>query len=174
MSGAHAGARRLHALLRMIDLLVFDADDTLRYTMVPGQPTPHAPHEWALLPGVRETLSEIDWSVLPVRVGVASNQDHVAYGHLTYELAAAMLRDTVIAATDRAVREPFVALCPHALDARCGCRKPEPGMLIDLMLRAKARPSATVFVGNAECDRQAAARAGVLFVWAGEVFGVRG
>src|SRR5689334_11626787 len=35
-------------------LFIFDADDTLRHTLVPGQPSPRAADEWELLPGVAE------------------------------------------------------------------------------------------------------------------------
>src|SRR5205085_2553999 len=59
-------------------LVIFDADDTLRRTIVPGQPCPHAEGEWELLPGVRARLHRIPPDVY---IGVASNQDHVGYGH---------------------------------------------------------------------------------------------
>lgn len=156
-------------LLRDVRLLVFDADDTLRRTTVPGQPCPRAPEEWALLPGVRDTLSAVDWS--RVQLGIASNQDQVGYGFLTAGTAERLLRDLVHAATDGRVTDPLIRFCPHPLEMACHCRKPAPGMLFDLIAMAGAAADAALFVGNAAVDREAAARAGVRFVVAGEFFG---
>src|SRR5947199_6096704 len=115
-------------------LFIFDADDTLRRTTVPGQPCPHGADEWELMPRVRETLNRIPWGKpgAPV-LGVASNQDHVAYGHLTLEEARRLLRDLAVAATGTSPPEAALQLCPHALEVACHCRKPGPGMLLSIM-----------------------------------------
>jgi D-glycero-D-manno-heptose 1,7-bisphosphate phosphatase len=152
-----------------VRLVIFDADDTLRRTTAAGKPCPHAPDEWELLPGVRETLARIDWS--GVRLGVASNQDHVAYGHLTHAMAHRLLRDMVSAATGPASVDACIQLCPHALEVPCDCRKPAPGMLLRIMADVGASPAETLFVGDAATDAEAARRAGVAFTWAAEFFG---
>ncbi|HET9465435.1 MAG TPA: HAD-IIIA family hydrolase [Gemmatimonadales bacterium] len=159
-------------MLEKYALVVFDADDTLRETTVPGKPCPHGPGEWVLRPGVREALREVRWG-LPdgPRVGLASNQDQVAYGFLSLDMARRLLRDLAIAATGSAPDEAALQLCPHAADQRCACRKPEPGMLLDIMEHYSVGPHETIFVGNAGVDRDAAARAGVTFMWAADLFG---
>src|SRR3954469_25785878 len=79
-------------------LFIFDADDTLRRTTAPGKPCPHHPGEWELIPGVRETLSQLPWDhPSGPRLGLASNQDQVAYGFLTSEMARRLLRDLALA-----------------------------------------------------------------------------
>ena len=160
---------RLTAMLEGMRLLVFDADGTLRRTTVPNQPCPRTPHEWELLPGVRELLSTVDWSRGP-RIGVASNQDWVGYGLIAPEMAESLLRDLITTATAGAVSDPLIRYCPHRLEEPCGCRKPAPGMLLDLMLTANARRTETLFVGNAGTDRDAATRAGCRFAWASDFF----
>jgi D-glycero-D-manno-heptose 1,7-bisphosphate phosphatase len=154
-------------------LVVFDADDTLRTTLVPGQPCPRAPGEWALLPGVRETLGGVPWGAPGApALALASNQDQVAYGHLTLAASRRLLADCARAATGGyAPPDALLQLCPHALDVACDCRKPAPGMLVAAMGHAGAAPRDTLFVGNAESDREAARRAGVRFAWAWDVFG---
>jgi D-glycero-D-manno-heptose 1,7-bisphosphate phosphatase len=156
-----------------VRLVIFDADGTLRLTTVPGQPCPHAPDEWRLMPGVREQLGAFAWAASSVRVGIASNQDHVGYGLLTAELADTILRDMVLAATDGQVRDPIVRFCPHTLDIRCECRKPAPGMLLSIMQTAGASPEQSVFVGNAWSDEEAARRAHMRFVHAADLFAPR-
>jgi D-glycero-D-manno-heptose 1,7-bisphosphate phosphatase len=62
-------------------------------------------------------------------------------------------------------------LCPHALESDCECRKPKPGMLLRIMKHYGIGPTETIFVGNDEVDRQAAARAKTAFMWTSDFFG---
>ena len=153
-------------------LVVFDADDTLRQTVVPGKPCPHGPGEWVLRPGVRDVLQEVSWGERTApSLGLASNQDHVAYGFLSLETARGLLRDLAVAATGWAPPDPALQLCPHPRDGACECRKPEPGMLLSIMRYYGVEAADTLFVGDAEVDREAAARAGTSFMWASDLFG---
>lgn len=152
-------------------LFIFDADDTLRRTIIPGKPCPHGPEEWVLLPGVRETLCRVRWCEpgSPL-LGLASNQDQVAYGHLSLAMARQLLRDLAFSATRSVPPDAALQLCPHSAEMECQCRKPQPGMLQAIMRSYQVAPQDTVFVGNEEIDRQAAARAGTAFLWAGDFF----
>jgi len=152
-------------------LVVFDADGTLRRTLVAGQPCPLAPGEWELMPRVRETLATVDWRRRELRVGVASNQDWIGYGHLARAMGERLLHDAIAAATSGAARDPIVRLCPHVPEDHCTCRKPAPGMLLEIMATADARATETLFVGDMEIDAEAARRAGVRFRWASDFFG---
>ena len=159
-------------ILTSYRLVVFDADDTLRETVVPGKPCPHAPGEWVLRSGVREVLQEVSWGQRTApNLGLASNQDHVAYGFLSLETAQGLLRDLAVAATGSTPADPALQLCPHPRDGACECRKPEPGMLLSIMRYYGVEPADTLFVGDAEVDREAAARAGTSFMWASDLFG---
>src|SRR4051812_32812568 len=150
------------------ELIIFDADGTLRRTLVPGRPCPRAPGEWELLPNVRETLTSIDWSQR--HLGVASNQDQVGYGLFSREMAERLLRDAVHEATSGRAVSPCIRFCTHTLDVPCYCRKPEPGMLIDIMRTCGVPRRRTLFVGDADIDRHAARSAGTHFMWAKEFF----
>jgi len=112
-------------------------------------------------------------------LAVASNQGGVAWGFMDHETA----RRIVMHAADliSAVDWEF---CPHHPDAtveeitsetyrycrRCQCRKPEPGMIFDLIMRWSSL-NLTTFIGDRPEDQQAAEAAGVKFVWAWEFFG---
>lgn len=157
-------------LLAGVRLVIFDADDTLRRTTIPGQPCPHGDDEWELLPGVRDRLTTIDWCARGIRVAVASNQDHVGYGLIDAAAAHRLLRAAIDAATDCTAPDPEIRFCPHRLEEPCECRKPAPGMLLDLMRQLEVPPSATLFVGDSPSDSEAARRAGVRFSWASEFF----
>ena len=161
---------RSSELVASVRLVIFDADGTLRRTTVPGQPCPHAEHEWELLPNVRASLTTIDWRRHGVAVGVASNQDHVGYGLIHAHLAERLLRDMIAAATGGAVCNPEIRFCPHRLEEPCGCRKPAPGMLLDIMRVRGTEPADTLFVGDSLVDEQAARAAGVHFAWSHDFF----
>jgi D-glycero-D-manno-heptose 1,7-bisphosphate phosphatase len=153
-----------------IKLIIFDVDGTLRRTTVEGKPCPHAPGEWELLPGVGEKLSRIALAQKGIRFGAASNQDQVAYGLLTERMAVQLIEDLFSEAVGASFT-PVIRVCPHAMDAGCGCRKPEPGMLWSVMRDCGVTPDETLFVGDTELDKEAARRAGVSFVWAWNFFG---
>ena len=141
-------------------LFIFDADDTLRHTTSPGQPCPRRPGEWVLLPGVREVLRQVRWDQADSpRLGIASNQDQIAYGHLTLTMARDLLRDLARSAADFDPPEAALQLCPHALDVDCDCRKPRPGMLRAIMGHYRIDARDTLFVGYHEIDREEAIRA---------------
>ncbi len=153
------------------DLWVFDADDTLRRTLVPGRPCPYRETEWELLPGVAETLRPVQWNRLGgPRLGLASNQDRVGYGHLSERAARALLRSLALAAAGVTLPDAALQLCPHRAEEGCECRKPRPGMILRLMRHYRVGAGRTVFVGNHENDRRAAAAAGVRFLEARDLF----
>lgn len=65
-----------------------------------------------------------------------------------------------------------IATCPHpAGPSICWCRKPLPGLAIELMLRHDVEPSRTTYVGRTPHDRTLARRIGVGYVEHGEFFG---
>ncbi|MFL5473307.1 MAG: HAD-IIIA family hydrolase [Gemmatimonadales bacterium] len=152
-------------------LFIFDADDTLRRTIAPGKPCPHRPGEWVLMPGVRDLLTQVPWgSAGSPLFGIASNQDQVGYGRLTITTARNLLRDLAHAAADCQPPDPALQLCPHRLEQECECRKPQPGMLLTIMGYYGVGPDDTLFVGNHEVDREAAARARTSFNWSSSFF----
>jgi D-glycero-D-manno-heptose 1,7-bisphosphate phosphatase len=165
-------ARVKRTQLARYRLCIFDADDTLRRTTVPGQPCPRKANEWELLPGVREALAGLPWGRPEgPRFGLASNQDQVGAGLFTAEEARGLLRDLARAATGTAPPDDALQLCPHALGVACDCRKPAPRMLRRIMELYDIGSRDTVFVGNSDADRGAALAAGVDFLPASELFG---
>lgn len=153
-----------------VRLFIFDADDTLRRTRVPGQPCPHGPDEWELMPGVRETLARYDWHSGRLRLGIASNQDHVGYGLLTEASARLLLQEMVKAAFGKVHPAPRIELCPRSGGGPGGCWKPHPRMLLSIMAHFRTPPHRSVFIGNSGSDRDCALAAGVAFMWRDDFF----
>lgn len=82
--------------------------------------------------------------------------------------------DDTLHRTLRAPRAPFspplASASAHRIEEPCDCRKPAPGMLLAIMGHFGVLPQETLFVGDAECDREAAWRAGVAFIHANRFF----
>ena len=120
-----------------------------------------------LMPNVAETLARerppFDCCF------IVSNQARIGRGEIT---AAEVLRRFAWA-NDRLAR-PFTdwRLCPHGDDDRCACRKPRPGMFLELAELHGVNLAASTHVGDSDRDRDGAANAGIaMFVRARDFFG---
>ena len=64
------------------------------------------------------------------------------------------------------------AVCAHPRDAGCRCRKPRPGLVLDLAATYGVDLATSTLVGDTEVDRALASRCGIpTFYWAGAYFG---
>lgn len=154
-------------------LYIFGADDTLRRCLVPGQPSPYAPGEWELLPGVRDRLTDgtFDWQERHI-FAIASNQPGISIDMLTETTALQMLISTSAAATGVYPRSGSIEFCHHFLpEEGCGCQMPRPGMLTTLMRRFRAQPDETIMIGFQQNECEAAHAAGIDFMDAWTFFG---
>lgn len=59
--------------------------------------------------------------------------------------------------------EPFkeIAICPHAPDDKCECRKPSGQMILDLIQKYHLDPNHSYMVGDKLIDAEAGKNAGV-------------
>jgi D-glycero-D-manno-heptose 1,7-bisphosphate phosphatase len=157
-------------------LIIFDADGTLRYCNVEGQPCPNRDGEWELYPGVAGKLSRFRWSGPGdgdgdgTGYGIASNQGGVGVGYFSLETAMGLLEDTFREAFGFPPEPGTVQICPHHPRSGCQCRKPNPLMLNRLMDLYGVTADRVLFVGDMEADREAAENAGCDFEWAWDFF----
>ncbi|OPL19897.1 MAG: hypothetical protein AVO35_00075 [Candidatus Aegiribacteria sp. MLS_C] len=155
-------------------LIIFDADGTLRYCSVEGQPCPNRDGEWELYPGVAEKLSEFEWRGPGedggTGYGIASNQGGVGAGYFSLDTARELLEDTFRRAFGFDPAPGTVQLCPHHPRSGCGCRKPSPLMINRIIDLYGLEPREVLFVGDSEDDRAAADNAGCDFQWANRFF----
>ena len=94
------------------------------------------------------------------RVVVATNQSGIARGLLdTHTLFA--IHDTLVRALAQVGgRIDAFFFCPHKAEDQCGCRKPQPGMLLEIGRRFNVALEEAYMVGDAQRDLEAAAAAG--------------
>lgn len=115
--------------------------------------------QWQPLPGALEALARLTRA--GVGLAVATNQSAVGRGWLSAaELARIHLR--MLAAVEAAGgRLAAIAVCPHAPDQGCDCRKPAPGLLWRLAECLRFVPGEAALVGDQARDIQAAHAAGM-------------
>lgn len=119
-----------------------------------------SPDEWLPVPGSLEAiarLSRAGWHVV-----IASNQSGIARGLFTMTtlnaIHAKMRRE--LAKAGGAIDALFI--CPHGPDDGCACRKPKPGMFLDIARRYDIALEAVPAVGDSLRDLQAASTAGCM------------
>lgn len=154
-------------------LFIFDKDGTICQHRDGPDKFINSIEDQVLMPGVADKIAVLKAD--GHKVAIASNQGGVAWGYMTYHQARA-----IVAHAARLIRADTWLLCPHHPDApdekygiHCRCRKPLPGMLLDLSVDERMRVddiADIVFVGDMETDQQAAEAAGVRFEWAAEFF----
>ncbi len=180
-----------------VDLLIFDADGTLRECTVPGQPCPNQPGQWRLRPGVQAVLESYPlrcWQQeleQTVALAIVSNQAGVALGYLHPSMPGRLLWETLGASLgmmlrvpDRMLNDPLrsqsgclddlgvsVRWCPSHPDVVDMRRKPNPAMLWEALTEHSVLPERALMIGDRPEDELAAQRANVPFMWAAEFFG---
>ncbi len=113
--------------------------------------------EWQPIDGSLEAIARLNHG--GYTVVVASNQSGLARGYFDIETLSAMHRkmDEMLSKVGGQVDAIFY--CPHGPDDGCACRKPKPGMLLDIGQRFNVSLKDVVFVGDSISDIKAASHA---------------
>jgi len=114
--------------------------------------------EFIPIPGALEAMAKL--YAAGFRLGVCTNQSALGRGLVSEKGLAEIHQRLGEALAEQGAVLEGIRHCPHLPDDGCDCRKPEPGMLIELMTALEVAPSDTVFVGDSLKDVQAALAAG--------------
>lgn len=110
-----------------------------------------------LLPGVKMAMRRLLQAYSDLFI--VTNQAAVAKNYITlpqaWSIQAAV--EQAIGAQGRVVS----AICPHTAQDSCECRKPKPGMILDLAARYQINLSASYLIGDSLTDVATAQKAGV-------------
>ncbi len=117
-----------------------------------------SPAEWTPIPGSLEAIARLTQAGF--RVVVATNQSGLERGLFDMATLNAMHDKMHKAVNQLGGRIDAVFFCPHAQDAGCACRKPKPGMLLEIAERFKLALAGVPAIGDSLRDLQAASAAG--------------
>jgi D-glycero-D-manno-heptose 1,7-bisphosphate phosphatase len=136
-------------------LIILDRDGTINHD---SDEHIKSPAEWKPIKGSLEAMARLTHA--GYRIAVATNQSGIARGLLDTRTLFA-IHDTLLRALAQVGgRVDAFFFCPHAPDAGCACRKPQPGMLLEVARRFNVSLKDTYMVGDAHRDAEAAAAAG--------------
>ena len=117
-----------------------------------------APEEWIPVPGALEAVARLNhagWHVV-----VATNQSGIGRGMIDMATVNAVHAQMMRSLQGHGGRIDAVFLCPHTPDDACDCRKPLPGMALDIGRRYGVDLRQVPVVGDTLRDLQAAQAAG--------------
>ncbi len=116
------------------------------------------PEEWVPIPGALEAVARLNqagWHVV-----VATNQSGIGRGMIDMSAVNAVHARMNQQLLAQGGRLDAIFFCPHTPEDQCDCRKPKPGMLLDVLRRYGLDASDVPVVGDTSRDLQAAAAAG--------------
>ena len=136
-------------------LVILDRDGTINQD---SDQYIKSPEEWHPIKGSLEAIARLTQA--DYRVVVATNQSGIARGLFDTRTLFA-IHDTLLRALAQVGgRIDAFFFCPHKAEDRCGCRKPQPGMLLEVARRFNVALDEVHMVGDAQRDLEAAAAAG--------------
>ncbi|HEX6136137.1 MAG TPA: D-glycero-beta-D-manno-heptose 1,7-bisphosphate 7-phosphatase [Casimicrobiaceae bacterium] len=136
---------------RAARLIVLDRDGVINHD---SEQFIKSPDEWRPIPGSLEAIARLNHA--GYRVVVATNQSGVGRGLLDFATLTAIHEKMHRALAQVGGRVDAIFFCPHTADARCECRKPKPGMLLEIGVRFNVEMDAVACVGDGLRDLQAA------------------
>ena len=114
--------------------------------------------EFQFLPGAPEAIARL--TEAGVLVFVITNQAIVNRGLVSQDVVEGINRRMVAELARRGAHITDVAYCPHRSDEHCGCRKPQPGLVLGLAQQYGVNLDDAVLIGDALSDLEAGHAAG--------------
>jgi len=114
--------------------------------------------EIKILPGVPQAIALLNQASF--RVILVSNQRSVAKGLITAADLDSLHRRMCDELARAGAKIDGVYYCPHDLQPPCGCRKPQPGMLLQAARAHEIDLAASWMIGDSDKDVEAGKKAG--------------
>jgi len=138
-------------------LVIVDRDGVLN---VDAKESIKSPEEWVPIEGSLDAIAALNDAGF--RVVVATNQSGVGRGLIDMLTLNRIHRKMIDALRAVGARIDAIFYCPHAEEKGCDCRKPKPGMLLDIGRRFGVDLTKVPAVGDARRDLLAAKAAGAI------------
>jgi D-glycero-D-manno-heptose 1,7-bisphosphate phosphatase len=123
---------------------------------------PNYVRDWAdvqFVPGALMALRRLADSKFVI--AVVTNQSAIGRGIVTPEVTCSINRRIEGCVREAGGRVDGWYLCPHAPEARCACRKPAPGLLLEAASQLELDLERSYLIGDSLRDLQAARAVGV-------------
>lgn len=116
------------------------------------------PDEWIPIPGSLEAIVKLNQA--GYLVAMATNQAGPAQGKFSYENSEKIFQKMLGLLKNLGGHFDYIAKCEHHPKDHCNCRKPKPGLLIEISQKLNIPLSHCIFIGDSLKDIEAAQNAG--------------
>ena len=117
-----------------------------------------SPDEWIPIPGSLEAIARLNHAGYTVTI--ATNQSGIARGYFDISTLNAMHEKMHRLVNQEGGHVDGIFFCPHAPTDNCNCRKPLPGLLLQISRRFSISMENAPFIGDSAKDIEAARLAG--------------
>jgi len=140
-------------------LIILDRDGVINYD---SDDYIKSPEEWMPISGSLEAISRLNKA--RYKVAIATNQSGIARGYYNIDVLEGMHVKMRALLAKLGGTIDYIAYCPHGPRDDCFCRKPKPGMLLEISKAFSIEPKNAVFIGDSVTDTEAAKAANMKFV----------
>jgi D-glycero-D-manno-heptose 1,7-bisphosphate phosphatase len=119
-----------------------------------------APEEWEAIPGSLKSIACLNQA--GYRVLVATNQSGIGRGLFDIEALHRIHEKMRYQLAAVGGNVDAIVFCPHRPEDGCACRKPKPGLLLDIASRLQVPLAGVPAIGDSLRDVQAARAVGAL------------
>lgn len=136
-------------------LVILDRDGVINHD------SPHyikSPEEWVPIPGSLEAIAKLKRA--GYHIAVATNQSGIARGYYDLSTLERIHQKMHDALAMLGGKIDTLVFCPHAPDEGCQCRKPAPGLLLEIAKKLQVDLHGVPFIGDSLKDVQAARAVG--------------
>lgn len=132
-------------------LIILDRDGVINYDSLEYIKTPE---EWIEVPGSLQAIVRLNQA--GYSVAIATNQSGIARGLYDEKMLTAIHQKMLSALSVMGGRIDTIVYCPHLPEDNCLCRKPKPGMLLQIANFFNCSLQKVVFIGDKQTDVAAA------------------
>lgn len=136
-------------------LIILGRDGVINYNSVDFI---KSPSEWLPIPGSLKAISRLSQN--GYRIVIVSNQSGIARKKLNIEDLNAIHQKMITHLGQYGGSIEAIVFCPHSPRQGCKCRKPKPGMLLNIAKRLRLSLQGIYFVVDSQRDLDAAQAAG--------------
>lgn len=136
-------------------LVILDRDGVINHD---AERHVRSPDEWTPITGSLEAIARLNHAGF--RVVVATNQSGLSRKYFDIETLCRIHEKMQRMLSDLGGSIEAIFFCPHTPKAHCECRKPKPGMLIDIASHLRVSLAGVAFIGDSKGDIDAGLAAG--------------
>lgn len=144
-----------HGRLRPMKLIILDRDGVINED---SDDSITSPEDWHPIPRSLEAIARLNQGGF--RVVVATNQSGLGRQRLGIETLLRIHEKMRYELAEAGGTLDAIFFCPHRPEDNCSCRKPKPGLLLDIAARLRAPLAGVPVVGDSARDVLAAEAAG--------------